>query len=113
MAVASQAAVQVDIRRAADEAEKLDDAARQIMLLASQGAHDAATSAARSLGGDPRNIEVLAKVADETIQTMNEVLAIEREVAAGDREREAQLAAIRDKLAVGMRGVNRRALDPQ
>jgi uncharacterized protein YaaN involved in tellurite resistance len=112
MAVASQAAVQADIRRAADEAEKLDDAARQITLLASQGAHDAATSAARSLGGDPRNIEVLAKVADEAIQTMNEVLTIEREVAAGDREREAKLAAIRDKLAVGMRGVNQRALAP-
>ena len=112
MAVASQAAVQVDIRRAAGEAEKLDDAARQLTLLASKGAHDAATSAARSLGGDPRNIEVLAQVADEAIQTMNEVIDIEREVAAGDREREAKLAAIRDKLAVGMRGVSQRVLEP-
>jgi uncharacterized protein YaaN involved in tellurite resistance len=105
MAVASQAAVQVDIRRAADESEKLDDAARQITLLASKGAHDAATSAARSLGGDQRNIDVLAQVADETIQTMNEVITIEREVAAGDRDREAKLTAIRDRLGAGMRGV--------
>ena len=111
MAVASQAAVQVDIRRAADESEKLDEAARQITLLASKGAHDAATSAARSLGGDQRNIDVLAKVADEAIATMNEVIDIEREVAAGDKDREAKLTQIRDKLAVGMRGVNQRTLE--
>jgi uncharacterized protein YaaN involved in tellurite resistance len=111
MAVASQAAVQVDIKRAADEAEKLDEAARQITLLASKGAHDAATSAARSLGGDQRNIDVLAKVADEAIQTMNEVIDIEREVAADDREREAKLTAIRDQLGAGMRGVQQHALE--
>lgn len=111
MAVASQAAVQADIRRAANESERLDEAAREITLLASKGAHDAATSAARSLGGDERNIEVLAKVADEAIQTMNEVLDIEKEVAAGAREREAKLAAIRDRLAQGMRGVNQRTLE--
>jgi len=112
MAVAAQAVVQVDIRRAAEESEKLDEAARQITLLASKGAHDAATSAARSLGGDQRNIDVLAQVADETIKTMNEVIDIEREVAAGDREREAKLAAIRDKLVIGMQGVNARAVQP-
>jgi uncharacterized protein YaaN involved in tellurite resistance len=112
MAVASQAVVQVEIRRAADEAEKLDEAARQITLLASKGAHDAATSAARSLGGDQRNIDVLAQVADETIKTMNEVIDIEREVATGDREREAKLAAIRDRLVIGMQGVNRHAVAP-
>ena len=110
MAVASQAAVQVDIRRAADESEKLDEAARQLTLLASKGAHDAATSAARSLGGDQRNIDVLAKVADEAIQTMNEVINIEREVAAGDRDREAKLTVIRDRLGMGMRGVAQNAL---
>jgi uncharacterized protein YaaN involved in tellurite resistance len=110
MAVASQAAVQVDIRRAADESEKLDEAARQLTLLASKGAHDAATTAARSLGGDQRNIDVLAQVADEAIQTMNDVINIEREVAAGDRDREAKLTAIRDRLAVGMRGVAQNAL---
>jgi uncharacterized protein YaaN involved in tellurite resistance len=106
MAVASQAVVQVDIARAAGEAEKLDEAARQITLLASKGAHDAATSAARSLGGDQRDIDVLAQVADETIKTMHEVIEIEREVAAGDREREAKLTAIRDRLVQGMQGVN-------
>jgi uncharacterized protein YaaN involved in tellurite resistance len=106
MAVASQAAVQVDIRRAADEAEKLDEASRQITLLASKGAHEAATGAARSLGGDQRNIDVLAQVADESIKTMHEVIEIEREVAAGDREREAKLAVIRDRLVRGMQGVN-------
>ncbi len=112
MAVASQAVVQVDIRRAADEAEKLDEAARRITLLASKGAHDAATSAARSLGGDQRNIDVLAQVADETIKTMHEVIDIEREVANGDREREARLTAIRDRLVTGMQGVNRHAVAP-
>ena len=110
MAVASQAAVQADIRRAADESEKLDEAARQITLLASKGAHDAATTAARSLGGDARNIEVLAKVADEAIQTMHEVIEIEREVAAGDRDRESKLTAIRDRLGAGMRGAAQAAL---
>jgi uncharacterized protein YaaN involved in tellurite resistance len=110
MAVASQAVVQVDIARAAGEAEKLDEAARQITLLASKGAHDAATSAARSLGGDQRNIDVLAQVADETIRTMHEVIEIEREVAAGDREREAKLTAIRDRLVQGMQGVNAAAV---
>jgi len=112
MAVASQAVVQVDIRHAADEAAKLDEAARQLTLLASKGAHDAATAAARSLGGDQRNIDVLAQVADETIRTMHEVIDIEREVADGDREREAKLAAIRDKLVAGMQGVNRHAVAP-
>jgi uncharacterized protein YaaN involved in tellurite resistance len=112
MAVASQAVVQVDIKRAADEAGKLDEAARQITILASKGAHEAATSAARSLGGDQRNIDVLAQVADETIRTMHEVIDIEREVANGDREREAKLAAIRDRLVTGMQGVNRHAVAP-
>jgi uncharacterized protein YaaN involved in tellurite resistance len=110
MAVASQAVVQVDIARAAQESEKLDEAARQITLLASKGAHDAATSAARSLGGDKRNIEVLAQVADQSIKTMHEVIAIEREVAAGDRDREARLTEIRDRLVHGMQGVQAAAL---
>jgi len=110
MAVASQAVVQVEIQKAADAAAKLDEANRQITLLAAKGAHDAATSAARSLGGDQRNIDVLAQVADETIKTMNEVLDIEREVAAGDAAREAKLAEIRNKLVTGMQGVNARAL---
>jgi uncharacterized protein YaaN involved in tellurite resistance len=111
MAVASQAVVQVEIRKAADDAEKLNEANRQITLLASKGAHDAATTAARSLGGDQRNIDMLAQVADETIQTMNEVIDIEREVAAGDREREAKLADVRNRLVRGMQGVNARALE--
>jgi len=110
MAVASQAVVQVDIKRAADEAAKLDDAGRQITVLASKGAHEAATSAARSLGGDARNIEVLAQVADQTIATMNEVIQIEREVAAADRDRETKLAEIRDKLVRGMQGVAAQAV---
>ncbi|MGI4951783.1 MAG: toxic anion resistance protein [Janthinobacterium lividum] len=112
MAVAAQAAVQVDIRRAEAQSEKLDDAARQITLLASKGAHDAATSAARSLGGDARNIDVLAQVADETIRTMHEVIDIEREVAGADREREARLTEIRDRLLAGMQGVARHAVAP-
>ena len=111
MAVASQAVVQVEIRNAAGEAEKLNEANRQITLLASKGAHDAATTAARSLGGDQRNIDVLAQVADETIKTMHEVIDIEREVAAGDREREAKLADVRNRLIKGMQGVNARSLE--
>ncbi len=112
MAVASQAVVHVQIRHAADEAAKLDEANRQISLLAAKGAHEAATSAARSLAGDARNIEVLAQVADETIRTMNEVIDIEREVAAGDREREARLSEVRDRLIRGMQGVSARAVEP-
>ncbi len=111
MAVASQAVVQVDIGRAAAERERLDDAARQVTRLASQGAHDAATQAARSLAGDPRNIDVLAEAADQAIRTMHEVIDIEGQVADADRDREARLAAIRDKLAVGMRGVAAHATD--
>jgi uncharacterized protein YaaN involved in tellurite resistance len=111
MAVASQAVVQVEIRHAAEQAEKLDEANRQITLLVSKGAHAAATSAARSLGGDQRNIDVLAQVADEAVKTMNEVIDIEREVAAGDREREAKLVEIRDRLVRGMQGVYQRAVE--
>ena len=105
MAVASQAVVHVQIRNAAEEAAKLDEASRQIMLLAAKGAHEAATTAARSLGGDQRNIDVLAQVADEAIRTMHEVIDIEREVAAADRDREAKLGAVRDKLVKGMQSV--------
>jgi uncharacterized protein YaaN involved in tellurite resistance len=111
MAVASQAVVQVQLKNVADESAKLDEASRQITLLASKGAHDAATSAARSLGGDSRNIDVLAQVADETIRTMHEVLDIEREVAAGDREREAKLTEVRDRLVKGMQGVALHAVE--
>ena len=112
MAVASQAVVQVEIKQAAQESERLDEAARQITQLASKGAHDAAVSAARSLGGDQRNLDVLAETADEAIKTMHEVIDIEREVAAGDKEREAKLLAIRDRLVTGMQGVNRHAVAP-
>ena len=110
MAVASQAVVQVEIRNAAEASAKLDEANRQITLLAAKGAHEAATSAARSLGGDQRNIDVLAQVADEAIATMHEVIDIEREIAAGDAAREAKLAEVRDKLVRGMQGVNARAV---
>jgi len=111
MAVAAQAAVQVEIRNAADSAAKLDEANRQITLLAAKGAHEAATSAARSLGGDQRNLDMLAQVADETIRTMNEVIDIERDMAAQDVVREQKLAEIRNKLVTGMQGVNARSLE--
>ncbi len=111
MAVASQAVVQVEIRNAADSAAKLDEANRQISLLAAKGAHEAATTAAHSLGGDQRNLDVLAQVADETIRTMNEVIDIEREAAAQDVIREQKLAEIRNKLVTGMQGVNARTLE--
>jgi uncharacterized protein YaaN involved in tellurite resistance len=111
MAVAAQAVVQVEIKNAADASAKLDEANRQITLLAAQGAHDAATSAARSLGGDPRNIEVLAQVADQAIATMHEVIDIEREVAAGDAAREQKLREVQAKLVRGMQGVNARAIE--
>jgi uncharacterized protein YaaN involved in tellurite resistance len=111
MAVASQAVVQVEIRNAAEASAKLDEANRQITLLAAKGAREAATSAARSLGGDSRNIDVLAQVADETIAAMNEVIDIEREVAAADVVREQKLAEVRNKLVRGMQGVNARAIE--
>ena len=112
MAVASQAVVQVEVRNAAEASARLEEANRQISLLAAKGAHEAATAAARSLGGDPRNIEVLAQVADEAIASMNEVIDIEREVAAADAGREQKLAEIRDKLVRGMQGANARAIAP-
>jgi uncharacterized protein YaaN involved in tellurite resistance len=111
MAVAAQAVVQVEIKNAADASAKLDEANRQITLLAAQGAHDAATSAARSLGGDQRNIDVLAQVADQAIATMHEVIDIEREVAAGDAAREQKLREVQEKLVRGMQGVNARAVE--
>src|SRR5260370_30289462 len=102
MAVASQAVVQVDIRRAAGEAEKLDEAARQITLLASKGSHDAATSAARSLGGDQRNIDVLAQSADEAIKTMHEVIESEREAAAASPGRGGGVEPVSTPVARGV-----------
>ncbi|WP_414440289.1 toxic anion resistance protein [Burkholderia sp. 22PA0106] len=110
MAVAAQAVVQADTRRAGEESEKLDDAARQITALAVQGSHEAAVEAARSLGGDPRNIEALAAAAAQSVETMKEVLAIEQQVQAQDREREQKLIAVRNQLVAGMSGVQADAL---
>lgn len=110
MTVASQAVVQADVRRAGEEHEKLDEAARRITALAGQGAHDAAVEAARSLGGDPRNLESLTALANQTIATMKEVLEIEQQVAVQDREREQKLIAVRNQLVEGMRGVQAQAL---
>jgi len=110
MAVAAQAVVQADTRRAGEESEKLDEAARKITELAVQGTHAAAVDAALSLGGDPRNLETLAAAADQSIATMREVQEIEQQVLAQDREREQKLIAIRDKLVAGMRGVQTQAL---
>jgi hypothetical protein len=42
---------------------------------------------------------------------MNDVIDIERQVAAGDREREARLTDVRDRLIRGMQGVNQRAVE--
>lgn len=111
MAVASQAVVQVEIRKAADSAAQLEAANRQISLLAAQGAHEAAVSAARANAGDNRNLDALALVADETIKTMHEVIDIEREMAAQDAAREQKLLEIRNKLVVGMQGANARTLE--
>ncbi|WP_206957225.1 toxic anion resistance protein [Trinickia acidisoli] len=110
MAVAAQAVVQADTRRAGAESEKLDDAARKITELAVQGTHDAAVEAARSLGGDPRSLDTLAAAADQSIATMREVQEIEQQVLAQDREREQKLIEVRDKLVAGMRGVQAQAL---
>ncbi|WP_133645459.1 toxic anion resistance protein [Paraburkholderia flava] len=110
MAVAAQAVVQADTRRAGEENEKLDDAARRITALAVQGGHDAAVDAARSLGGDPRNLDALAAAAAQSIETMREVQDIEQQVIAQDREREQKLIEVRDKLVAGMRGVQAQAL---
>jgi uncharacterized protein YaaN involved in tellurite resistance len=111
MALASQAVVQVQIRKQAEQSERLAEAGRQVTLLASKGAHEAAKSAAQSLGEDPRNIAVLAQVADETVKTMNEVLDIERQIAAEDRNRETRLVEIKSRLLEGLRGVNQRGTE--
>ena len=111
MAVASQAVVQNEIHGAAEAAARLDEANRQVTLLAAKGAHTAATEAARANAGDARNLAALAAVADETIRTMHEVIDIERETASLDLEREGKLVAIRDRLVVGMQGVNARTLE--
>ena len=42
---------------------------------------------------------------------MHEVISIERETAALDAEREGKLVAIRDRLVVGMQGINARTLE--
>lgn len=105
MAVASQAVVQADIRHAAAEGEKLREADRQITMLAADGAHDAAVSAAKSLSGDPRDLEVLESVAKQAVATMAEVQQIESRTAENDRQREAHLVEIRRNLSAGMRGV--------
>jgi len=110
MAIASQAVVQAETARAGEEVAKLDEANRQITALAGKGAHDAAVSAARSLGGDDRNIEALAQLAQQTIATMHEVLQIEEENTQRNAQREQQLIAVRDSLVSGMRSVQSAAL---
>ena len=60
MAMASQAAVQVNIRRAAEESDRLDEAARRLTLLASKEAHDAAIAAARSLAATSATPSLIA-----------------------------------------------------
>jgi hypothetical protein len=103
--------VQVQLRKQAEQGERLAEADRQITLLASKGAREAAVGAARSLDEDPRNIAVLAQVADEAVKTMNEVLDIERRIAADDRNRETRLIEIKSRLLEGMRSVNRRGTE--
>jgi uncharacterized protein YaaN involved in tellurite resistance len=110
MAAASQAAAQADIHAAANESEKLDEADRKVMALVGQGTHDAAVSAARSLAGDPRNIEALAALAQQTIATMNEVLVIEQEVDVAQKEQEQKLIDIRNQLVKGMTEVQAKIL---
>jgi uncharacterized protein YaaN involved in tellurite resistance len=112
MAVASQAVVQVQLRKQAEQSERLAEADRQITWLAAKGAHEAAVSAARSLGEDPRNIALLAAVADEAVKTMNEVLDIERQIAAEDSGREARLSEIKGRLLAGMTAVTLRGTEP-
>jgi hypothetical protein len=42
---------------------------------------------------------------------MHEVIDIEREIAAGDKDREAKLSEVRDRLVKGMQSVSRRAVE--
>ena len=110
MAAASQAAVQADIRTAALEHEKLDEADRRVLGLIGSGAHDAAVSAARSLGADPRNIEALAVLARQTIDTLHEVVGIEEDMEHQQKAQEQKLVDIRNTLVLGMTEVQQRAL---
>jgi uncharacterized protein YaaN involved in tellurite resistance len=102
MTAASQAAVQADLQRAAAEQAKLDEADRKVMALAGEGAHQAAVSATQSLASDPRNIQALATLAEQTQNTMREVLLIEKQVQQSHVEQEQQLVGIRNDLVKGM-----------
>ncbi len=111
MAVASQAVVQVDIARAAGEVREIgrsstSNHAAGLERCARRGrpAQHAASAATSAISTCWRKSRI------ETIKTMHEVIEIEREVSAGDREREAKLTAIRDRLVQGMQGVNAAAV---
>ena len=110
MTAASQAAVQADLKRAATEHAKLEEADRRVMALAGEGAHEAAVSAAQSLASDPRNLQALAALAEQTQATMREVLAIEQGVRQTHAEQEQQLITIRNDLVKGMTAIQAEGL---
>lgn len=110
MAAAAVAGAQADIRLAQAEGDSLAEADRRVGELAARGAHDVAVSSARSLAVDPRNIKALADAAAQAVDTLAEVVRVEREVEVANRDAEAKLVEIRDGLVTGMRGVQRAAL---
>lgn len=111
MTVASQAVINVEINQAANAIDKLNEANRKITELASSGVREGALSAVRSLSGDSANLDTLMKVADETIQTMNDVLVAEQEVRTNRIAHEQKLVDITEKLMVGMRAVTQKSLE--
>lgn len=111
MTVASQAAINVEINNAANSIEKMNVANRKLTELASSGARQGALSAMKSLSGDAANLDMLVKVADETIQTMNDVLTAENEVRANMLAHEQKLIEIKDKLTTGMQSVTQKMLE--
>jgi uncharacterized protein YaaN involved in tellurite resistance len=110
MALASQAVVEVRTTKSAQEAERLSEANRQVMALAGKSAHDSAVAAERAKAGDERDLQALSALADQTIETMREVLEIEKENEQKMATREQELVKVRDRLVEGMRSVQAIAL---
>lgn len=113
MTVASQSVINVEVNQAANSIEQLNVANRKLTELSSAGARQGALNAVRSLSGDAANLDMLIKVADETVQTMHDVLNAENEVRGNMASQEQRLVEIRDKLVIGMRSVTQKMLEKQ
>ena len=111
MAVASQAVVHVQLKHAADEAAKLDEASRQISLLAPKARTKRRPRRPRALPATRATSKCSRRSRTRRSRPCTKSSTSNRQVAAGDREREARLTEVRDKLIRGMQGVNQHAIE--